>query len=157
GGQRAPFELVNCQIAYRAAVANLKSAIEKSGARLTSDTLPVVMGDSTQLIQLFEHLLSNAIKFTDQGHCPVIHVSAQEEQNEWRIAVGDHGIGIDAKKFGQLFALFHRLHPPDQYPGAGIGLAICKKIVQRHGGRIWVDSALGEGSTFYFTLLAATR
>jgi PAS domain S-box-containing protein len=152
GGQRASFELVNCQIVYRAAVANLKSAIEESGARLTSDTLPVVMGDSTQLITLFEHLLTNAIKFTGQGHCPVIHVSAQQEQNEWRIAVADHGIGIDPKNFGQLFALFHRLHPPDQYPGAGIGLAICKKIVQRHGGRIWVDSALGEGSTFYFTL-----
>jgi len=152
GGQRRPFEVVNCQIVYRAAVANLKPAIEKSGARLTSDTLPVVMGDSTQLITVFEHLLTNAIKFTGQGHCPAIHVSAQREQNEWRIVVADHGIGIDPKNFGQLFALFHRLHPPDQYPGAGIGLAICKKIVQRHGGRIWVDSALGEGSTFCFTL-----
>ena len=155
GGQDTLFESVNCQIVYRAAVANLKKVIEESGAQLTNEPLPAVMGDSAQLIQLFQNLLTNAIRFTRQGHPPLIHVSAQRQRDEWQIAVRDQGIGIDPKYFGKLFVPFRRLHPRDQYPGTGIGLAICKKIVQRHGGRIWVESTLGEGSTFSFTIPVA--
>jgi PAS domain S-box-containing protein len=155
GYQRAPFELTNCQIIYRAAVANLKSAIEETGAQLTNEPLPTVMGDSAQLIHLFQNLLANAIRFKRQGQPPLIHVAAQQQHNEWRIAVRDYGIGIDPKDFARLFVPFRRLHTRDQYPGTGIGLAICKKIIQRHGGRIWVESTLGEGSTFYFTIPVA--
>ena len=156
GGQRKPFELVNCQTAYEAAVANLKAAIEDSRAELTNEALPVVMGDSEQLTQLFQNLLANAIKFKSQSGAPRIHVSVEQQGKEWRVAIRDNGIGIDPKHFGKLFVLFRRLHTQHQYPGTGIGLAVCKKIVERHRGRIWVESELGQGSTFYFTIPAVS-
>jgi light-regulated signal transduction histidine kinase (bacteriophytochrome) len=136
---------------FEAAVANLEVAVAESGATLTHGDLPTVSGDFTQLAQLLQNLLSNALKYrSDQA--PVIHVSAAGENGNMRFSVRDNGIGIDQKYSDRIFQLFQRLHTRDEYPGTGIGLAICKKIVERHGGRIWVESAPGQGSTFYFTI-----
>ena len=134
------------------AISNLQIAIKESGAIITYETLPQVKGDLTQLVQLFQNLLSNAIKFRGPEP-PRIHVSACREEREWIFVVRDNGIGIDPKFANRIFVIFQRLHNRGSYPGTGIGLAICKRIVQRHGGRIWVESEPGKGATFYFTLL----
>ena len=110
-----------------------------------------MLGDEVQLIQLFQNLLVNAIKFHGR-ESPRIHVSAERMGSVWKFAVQDNGIGIAPNDHGKIFLIFQRLHHRANYPGTGIGLALCKKIVERHGGRIWVESALGQGSTFYFTL-----
>ena len=151
GTERRPFELVDCEKIYQAAVANLTMAIAESGAELNHGPLPLVPGNGVQLTQLFQNLLGNAIKFRRQAS-PRIHVSAQQQDKEWRVAVRDNGVGIEPKQFDRLFAVFRRLHTREQYSGTGIGLAVCKKIVELHGGRIGVESAAGEGSTFYFTI-----
>src|SRR5262245_34379065 len=151
GAQRKPFEPVDCQKIYEAAVANLKIAIAESRAALTHDPLPTVMGDNVQLLQVFQNLLANAIKFQRREH-PQIHVCAEQKDGQWEFAVRDNGIGIDPKHHERLFGIFQRLHSREKYSGTGIGLAICKKIVEQHGGRIWVESAPGKGSTFYFTI-----
>jgi PAS domain S-box-containing protein len=151
GTRRRPFELVDCEKIYQAAVANLKLSIEESEAEVTHGPLPMVLGDGVQLIQLFQNLLSNALKFRRPDR-PRVHVSAQPEQNHWRVCVRDNGIGIDPKHFNRIFSLFQRLHTREQFPGAGIGLAICKKIVEQHGGRIGVESKPGEGSNFFFSI-----
>jgi signal transduction histidine kinase len=111
-----------------------------------------VQGDSTRLKQVLQNLIGNALKFRRPEEPPRIHVSAQQENHHWRFAVRDNGIGIDPTQAGRLFQVFQRLHARSEYPGTGIGLAICKKIVEQHGGRIWVESRPGEGSTFYFTI-----
>jgi signal transduction histidine kinase len=129
---------------------NLRLSIEESGAAVTHDLLPTVSGDRTQLIQLFQNLIANALKFRGEAR-PVIHVSAEQRNGEGLFAVRDNGIGFDAKYADRLFRMFQRLHGKD-YPGSGIGLALCKRIVERHGGRIWAESEPGGGSTFYFTL-----
>ncbi len=134
---------------------NLEVAIEESGARISMTDLPRVMGDATQLTQLFQNLTGNAIKF--RGSKPaVIRISAELQgavaAREWHIAVRDEGIGIEPQYFERIFVIFQRLHHREEYAGTGIGLAVCKKIVERHGGRIWVESAPGQGSTFHFTL-----
>jgi len=151
GAERPPFELVDLERIYQFAVDNLKMAITESGAELSHGPLPIVMGNRVQLIQLVQNLIDNAIKFRRQQP-PRIHISAQQQEKEWRVAVTDNGIGIDPRNFGALFSLFHRLHTREQYRGTGIGLAMCKKIVESHGGRIGVESAPGEGSTFSFTI-----
>jgi two-component system, chemotaxis family, sensor kinase Cph1 len=118
---------------------------------VTHDLLPTVVADDTQLTQLFQNLISNAIKFRgDQP--PRVHLSAARNENEWVFAVRDNGIGVDPEYADRIFVIFQRLHTSADYPGTGIGLALCKKIVERHGGRIWVDSHPGQGATFYFTL-----
>jgi len=129
---------------------NLRPTLEETGARVTTDPLPTVTGDSVQLEQLFQNLLGNALKFKGSAP-PVVHVSAQQREREWVVGVRDNGIGIDPQYFQRIFVIFQRLHGKDEYPGTGIGLAICKKIVERHGGRIWVESVPGEGATFYFS------
>ena len=135
-------------------IADLGQVIEESGAVVTSGDLPVVSGDSTQLGQLFQNLISNGIKF--RGDAPArVHVEAQERGGEWVFSVRDNGIGIAPRHRERIFQMFQRLHTRAEYPGTGIGLAICYKIVQSHGGRIWVESSVGEGSTFYFTIPAA--
>ena len=151
--QATHFEPNDCSALFDQALSNLQSAIQESGAVVTRDSLPIVMGDSLQLAQLFQNLLGNAIKFHDGGP-PHVHVSAEPGEEEWLFAVRDNGIGIDPQYAERIFGIFQRLHGRNEYPGTGIGLAICKKIVDRHGGRIWVESEPGKGATFYFTVPA---
>lgn len=132
-------------------LSDLKVRIEETGAVITRDPLPTVTADARQLHQLLQNLISNGIKFSDRPP-PRIHVSAQRRGKDWLFSVGDRGIGIDPQYAQRIFVIFQRLHHSKEYPGTGIGLAICKKIVERHGGRIWMESRPGEGSTFYFTL-----
>lgn len=133
--------------------ADLAHAIAESGALLTHEGLPMVIAAPQMLGQLFQNLIGNALKF--RGDRPaVVRVSARREGDEWVFAVSDQGIGIEPQHFERIFRLFQRLHTRDEYAGTGLGLAICQKIVERHGGRIWVDSQLGRGSTFFFTLPA---
>ena len=134
---------------YRA-VMDLKVSIEESGAVLTHDSLPTIMGDATQLGQVFQNLLANAIKFTRAA--PQIHVWAEQKGQEWVFGVRDNGIGIEPEYTERIFEVFRRLHSRSEYPGTGIGLAICKRVVEAHGGRMWLESEYGKGSTFYFTL-----
>lgn len=135
-----------------AAVANLEQRIRESGGEVTNDPLPVVLGDETQLVQLFQNLVGNGLKYRRQGSIPRVHLSARPAGLEWLFSVSDNGIGIESQHYDRIFQIFQRLHTKEEYPGTGIGLALCKKIVERHGGKIWVESRPGEGSTFYFTL-----
>ncbi len=145
------FELVIMEIALEDVLRNLKPTIKENKAQITHDYLPNIMGDHIQIIQLLQNLIGNAIKF--QGdNSPDIHISAQEKRNEWIFSVRDKGIGIDPNHQKQIFSIFKRLHTREEYPGTGIGLSISKRIVERHGGQIWIESELGKGSTFYFTI-----
>ena len=134
------------------ALSSLTVAIEESGAAVTSDALPTVMADASQLAQVFQNLIGNALKFRAEGRRPEIRVTARREADEWVFAVADNGIGIEPQYFERIFRMFQRLHTRARYPGTGIGLAICKKIVERHGGRIWLESRPEGGTTFFFTL-----
>jgi signal transduction histidine kinase len=133
---------------------NLKVAIEESKATIVREAMPTVEGDRSQLVQLMQNLVGNGIKFRAQDRPIQVGVTAKEAGGMWTIAVRDNGIGIERQYFDRLFVIFQRLHARDEYEGTGIGLAVCKKIVERHGGRIWVDSEPGKGSTFSFTLPA---
>lgn len=135
-------------------ITNLRLAIDQSNARITHESLPVVEADATQLVQLFQNLIANAIKFCS-ALSPQILISAEKQDPYWIFSVRDNGIGLDPEFADRIFTIFQRLHSRQDYPGTGIGLAICKRIVERHGGSIWVKSAPGEGSTFYFTLPAS--
>ncbi|MFZ3166681.1 MAG: PAS domain S-box protein [Candidatus Methanoperedens sp.] len=145
-----PFEPTDCETVFDQALANVKMAIEESDALVTHDPLPTVMADTSQMVQLFQNLLSNAIKFRKEK--PRITVSAAQGGNEWLFSVQDNGIGIAPEFMEHIFKMFQREHASAEYSGTGVGLAICKKIVERHGGRIWVESEQGKGSTFYFTI-----
>jgi PAS domain S-box-containing protein len=133
---------------------DLAAAIAESKAMVTRDNLPVVWGDSIQLHQLFQNLLANAVKFHRPAETPRVHVSAVQEHGAWRFSVTDNGIGMEPQYLERIFVLFQRLHSRADYPGTGMGLAICKKIVERHGGQIGVSSAPGQGTEFHFTLPA---
>lgn len=146
-----PFKPVDCNEALESALDNLKMVIEKEQAVVTHDPLPTIMADGTQLVQLFQNLISNAIKFRQEAAPPRVHLSATRDDQEWRLAIRDNGIGIDPQYADRIFVIFQRLHTIADYPGTGIGLALCKKIVERHGGRIWMESQPGHGATFYFT------
>jgi light-regulated signal transduction histidine kinase (bacteriophytochrome) len=132
-------------------VANLQKVVEETGATITYDSLPSVQGDEIQLVQLFQNLIGNGIKFRGE-RAAEINVSAHRDGDHWVFAVRDNGIGIERQYWDQIFVIFRRLHTRQKYAGTGIGLAICKRIVERHGGRIWLDSQPGQGTTFYFTL-----
>ncbi len=151
GTYAAAFTPTNLEDVFSAAMANLKIAIEESHATVSHDPLPTIPGDSTQLLQLLQNLVANALKFCGETP-PAIHVGAAKVAGYWRISVSDNGIGIPQDAFGRIFQVFQRLHTREAYPGTGIGLAVCKKIIERHGGQIGVESAHGEGSTFFFTL-----
>ena len=130
----------------------LAGRIESTHAKITRDQLPSVYGDATMLTQLYQNLIGNALKFVHRGETPVIHISARLADDRWTFGVRDNGIGIEREYLQQIFAPFQRLHGPGEYEGTGIGLAICQKSVERHGGRIWVESELGAGAHFKFTL-----
>jgi len=132
-------------------LSNLEIFMKENEATVSYDPLPKVMADYTQLVQVFQNLIANAIKFHSE-EAPKINISAEKNASEWIFSVQDNGIGIDPQYSDKIFEVFKRLHKKEEYAGTGIGLAICKKIVELHGGRIWVESELGKGSTFYFTL-----
>lgn len=137
-----------------AALTQLAQAIEESGATVTHDPLPTMQVDRGQMVRLFQNLVGNALKYRNPGEPPRIHVGAEQAAEEWVISVQDNGIGFDSKYASSIFAPFKRLHSAVEYPGTGVGLAICRRIVEGHGGRIWAESAPGEGATFRFTLPA---
>ncbi len=145
------FDSVDLSSVVDEAVNNIHKDIKESGAAVTHDNLPVVIADKIQMIRLFQNLISNAIKYRGKKP-PRIDISAERKEDEWFFSVQDNGIGIEAKDFERIFTMFQRVDDTSGHPGAGIGLAICRKIVERHGGRIWVDSEPGKGSTFYFTM-----
>jgi PAS domain S-box-containing protein len=132
------------------ALANLRISLDETGCIVRRTELPIVLGDRSQIVDLFQNLIANAIKFR-RGVPPVIEVTAESEPGGVRFSVRDNGIGMEPQYFEDVFQVFRRLHTKEEYPGTGIGLAICKRIVERVGGRIWVESLLGQGSTFYFT------
>jgi PAS domain S-box-containing protein len=151
GTRGGPFAATDCEHAFQSALINLQISIDESCALITHDPLPTVLGDGVQLTQLFQNLLSNAIKFRGTAS-PQVHVSTRRKGHDWEFSVRDNGMGLDPKFAERIFVIFQRLHQRDKFAGTGIGLAICKKIVERHGGQIWVESNPGIGSTFYFTL-----
>jgi signal transduction histidine kinase len=151
GSRAKPFHSVNSAQVVKDAMRSVQMAIEESGAVIECGTLPVIVGDGAQLAQLFQNLIANAIKFR-RGQPPHIRIDAQADGKAWRFSVQDNGIGIAPEYFDRIFVMFQRLHTRGAYPGTGIGLALCKRIVEHHGGRIWVESEPGKGSTFKFTL-----
>jgi light-regulated signal transduction histidine kinase (bacteriophytochrome) len=144
-------ESTDCNIVFERAVANLAATIDENDAIVTHDDLPTIEGDASQLSQVFQNLMANAIKFR-QEDAPSVHVSARLDGPQWIFSVKDNGIGIDPEYAERIFVIFQRLHTREEYQGTGMGLAICKKIVERHRGEIWVDSEAGKGATFYFTI-----
>ena len=153
GTRGKEFALTDCGAVVAGTLRALQPAIEESAAKVTHDPLPTVMGDESQLLQLFQNLIGNAIKYRDNKP-PVVQVSCKQEGGNWLFSVRDNGIGIDPKYAERIFVIFQRLHSGNQYAGTGIGLAVCKKIVERHGGKIWVESEPGKGAAFHFTIPA---
>jgi signal transduction histidine kinase len=151
GAHGAEFRETDCENVLRDALSNLRAAIEESGAHVTHNRLPTLMGDPAQITQLFQNLIANAIKFRGSEQ-PRIQVGAEPEERGWRFEVRDNGIGIPPEHRERVFSLFQRLHTREEYPGTGIGLALCRRIVERHHGTIWVESLPGQGSRFFFTL-----
>jgi PAS domain S-box-containing protein len=145
------FERVDVSAVVDQVLKDLSLAIQEKKAKITREPLPRVMGDPSQLARVFQNLIGNALKFSGDKP-PRVHIGVEQAEGEWRFRVQDQGIGIDPKNFERIFLMFERLHSRSDYPGTGIGLAICKKIVERHGGRIWVESEPGQGATFYFSL-----
>ena len=143
----------DCEAVLAKTLQTLEFTARETAATITYDKLPTVMGDETQLGQLLQNLIGNAIKYRN-GNAPKVHVSCRKEGNEWLFGVKDNGIGIEPQYAERVFVIFQRLHTREEYEGTGIGLAVCKKIVERHGGKIWVESELGKGATFHFTLPA---
>jgi len=143
---------VDCGKALEKVLLNLQVAIEQSGASITWSDLPTVPAHEVRMVQLFQNLIGNAIKYR-RAEDPRVHISAaRNDRNEWTFSVRDNGLGIDPQYFERIFVLFQRLHGRDEFEGTGIGLAVCKRIVERLRGKIWVESQLEKGSTFYFTL-----
>jgi light-regulated signal transduction histidine kinase (bacteriophytochrome) len=153
-----PFVAVALGDVFHGSVSLLESSIRDAGGQVTCEELPVVLGDSSQLEQLMQNLIGNGLKYhgTEPPH---VHVSAEPgvRKNEWIVSVRDNGIGIDAKYFGRIFEIFKRLHDQKEYPGTGIGLAVCRRVVERHGGTIWVESEPGHGSNFRFSIPGDTE
>jgi PAS domain S-box-containing protein len=145
------FEAIDLNEVVEEVTRDLESSIGATNAHVTHDELPTVMGDGAQLHQVIHNLIGNAIKFVDARR-PLVHVGADEDRNDWILSVRDNGIGIAPEASDRIFVMFQRLHTQDEYPGTGIGLAICKRIIERHGGRIWVESRPTRGSTFFFTV-----
>jgi signal transduction histidine kinase len=141
----------DCSFIVEEAMSNLKTAMDESNAVVTYNKLPTIMSDPQQIISLFQNLIDNAIKFRS-NKAPRVRISADRKGNEWIFSIRDNGIGIDPENFEKIFVMFQRLHGSADFPGTGIGLSICKKIIERHGGRIWVESEPGKGATFFFVI-----
>jgi light-regulated signal transduction histidine kinase (bacteriophytochrome) len=150
-GQVPEVETVDCEAVIAHVMEAIQLRIAECEAVITNDPLPTIPGDATRLGQVFQNLISNALKFRSAAP-PRIHIWAQREGDSWRFAVRDNGIGLDPAQADRIFQVFQRLHTRNEYSGTGVGLAICKKIIEQHGGRIWVESAPGQGATFFFTL-----
>lgn len=151
-GRNVVFEEVNCNTVLKEVIADMNASIQENKAKITSSPLPVLKGNHIKLKQLFQNLLSNAIKFRKKDVNPEIEIAVEKKDNEYLFSIKDNGIGIDEQFKHKLFIMFQRLHTVDEYPGTGIGLATCKKIVELHNGKIWEESKLEEGTTFYFTI-----
>jgi light-regulated signal transduction histidine kinase (bacteriophytochrome) len=156
GTEAQPLVPTECELVLTNVLADLSIAIVESGAVVTHDPLPLVEADATQLAQLLQNLIANGIKFHGERN-PIIHVGATKEAGVWTFSITDNGIGIEPQYFERVFQVFQRLHTRKEYQGTGIGLAICKKIVERHGGRLWIESQPGQGSAFFFTLPVPTK
>jgi len=144
---------VDTQVVLDQALANLQMAIEERSAMVSSGQLPTVWANQGMLVRLFQNLIGNALKFC-KAERPIVRVQAERRGGEWAFSVADNGIGIEPQYRDRIFLLFQRLHKQSEYPGTGIGLAVCKRIVERNGGRIWLESEVGKGTTFFFTLPA---
>ena len=147
-----PFRSIDINVVIDSVINNLKKSIVEIDAKITYDPLPTLTGNEIELMQLLQNLISNAIKFHKDERPPVVHISAKLLKNQWIFSIRDNGIGIDSQYFDRIFIIFQRLHKKDEFGGTGIGLAICKKIIEHHRGKIWVESELGKGSTFYFSI-----
>ena len=145
------FQPTACEEAFAEAILSLRKSIEESGAVIGHQSLPVVLADASQIRNVFHNLIANALTFRSADP-PRVVVRAEQSGNEWVFAVQDNGIGLDPRYAGRIFQLFQRLHTRTELPGAGVGLAVVKRIVERHGGRVWVESEPGKGATFYFTI-----
>ncbi|WP_413161040.1 response regulator [Capilliphycus salinus ALCB114379] len=152
GTKRRELQPIDCNLILAETRKQLHHCIEETQAIITHQTLPTVKADRIQLGQLFQNLIGNGIKYCRPGVIPQVTISVEEKPGEWLFAIQDNGIGIKPDYFDKIFQIFQRLHTVQEYPGTGIGLAICKKIVERHGGRIWLESEFGVGTTFYFTI-----
>jgi PAS domain S-box-containing protein len=151
GSTPQSYESIDCAVILQDVLTNLQVTIAKNSAIVTHDPLPAIHGDRTQLIQLLQNLISNGIKFRRED-TPHIHIGAKRLSEKWLFSIRDNGIGIEAQYTDRIFVIFQRLNSRAEHPGTGIGLSICKKIVERHGGNLWVESQPDQGSTFYFTL-----
>ena len=152
GTKALPFEQVDLSETVATVLTDLQEAVKEKNAEVVVSWMPVVICDESQIRQLLMNLIGNSLKFAAEGRSPVVEVYAEDGQDEWIFTVKDNGIGIDEKYQNRIFIIFQRLHTRDEYPGTGIGLAICKKIVERHGGRIWAESEPGQGTSFKFTI-----
>ena len=156
GTQGWPFEPTDCNVLIDRVISDQAETIAACEGVVTHDLLPIVNGDATQLAQVLQNLVSNALKYT-RDVPPTVHISANEHEDAWVFSVSDNGMGIAPHHYERIFQMFQRLHHRSEYPGSGIGLAVCHKIVERHGGRIWVESEVGKGSTFHFTISSLQR
>lgn len=152
GSRKADFKPINLEHIVDRSITNLKYTIEENNAEVVYEHLPTLVVDEVKIGQLFQNLISNALKFTASGKHPNIRISAEEKDDVWQIAIRDNGIGISEANRKQIFMLFQRIHSASEYPGNGIGLTICKRIVEIHGGEIWFESTIDVGTTFYFTI-----
>ena len=153
GSQGRQLSEVDFDAAAQEAIQNLSTAITEADAEIAGGPLPRISADHTQVVQLFQNLIANAIKFRGETR-PIVQIRAERRADEWLFSVSDNGIGIAPEHRARIFVIFQKLHPPHEYAGTGVGLAICKRIVERHSGKIWVESEPGLGSTFYFTFPA---
>lgn len=156
GRQHQEFQAVDCNLILKQVLDNLQMTIAEKQVKLTYDSLPTVMGNETQLIQLFQNLISNAIKFVQPDAVPQVKILVKLQEQQWLFGVQDNGIGIEPQNLERVFEIFQRTQSAKNYPGTGIGLATCKKIVESHGGQIWVESQLDVGTTFHFLLTGAS-
>jgi light-regulated signal transduction histidine kinase (bacteriophytochrome) len=151
-GRKNELEQVDCNVLLKEVLADLSMAVNETGAEIVAGPLPVFYGYATELKQLFQNLIFNAIKFRQKNIAPLIRITASKQGDYWQFAFADNGIGIAKEHYDRIFIIFQRLHTRNEYPGSGIGLSHCRKIVELHKGRIWLESEQGKGTTFYFII-----